>query len=201
VAVVAALANWWSRWRDHRPTEVWSKPLTLLALIGVAVALDPVDPTVRVWFVVALVLSLAGDVFLLGGDRWFVAGLGSFLLGHLAYVVGFAVGRRGGGGLCSLQPHAWWCSHSRSADGSLHLQPKGDRKLRVPVAAYLGVISMMVMSAAAVWNAWALLGAVTFLVSDTVLGWRQFVERAAVDAGDDHGDLPPRSGGLVASLL
>jgi uncharacterized membrane protein YhhN len=49
--------------------------------------------------------------------------------------------------------------------------------LRVPVASYLGVISLMVAAAAAAGNAWALAGALLFLSSDTVLGWRQFVAR------------------------
>ncbi|HYN33480.1 MAG TPA: hypothetical protein VES40_12705, partial [Ilumatobacteraceae bacterium] len=65
---VAAGANWWSRWTDNRSVELWSKPLALIALIGVALTLDPVDPATRAWFVAALVLSLAGDVFLLDGD-------------------------------------------------------------------------------------------------------------------------------------
>ena len=47
VAAAFAVANWWSRWSHHRPTELWSKPLTLVALIGAAVALAPDDPTVR----------------------------------------------------------------------------------------------------------------------------------------------------------
>ena len=94
VAAVAAVANWWSRWIDDRRTELWSKPLALAALIGVALTLEPADDAVRAWFVVALVCSLLGDLFLLDGDRWFVAGLGSFLVAHLAYVVGFVVADR-----------------------------------------------------------------------------------------------------------
>ena len=50
-----------------------------------------------------------------------------------------------------------------------------DRHLRLPVLAYLAVISLMVACAAAAGNAWAFAGAVAFLVSDSVLGWRQFV--------------------------
>ena len=47
---------------------------------------------VPIAFVVALVFSLAGDVFLMlpDEDRWFAFGLGSFLLGHIAFVVMFA---------------------------------------------------------------------------------------------------------------
>ncbi len=91
VFVVAAGANWWSRWTDDRRTELWSKPLALIALIGVAATLDPVDPAVRAWFVVALVFSLAGDVFLLDGDRRFIPGLVAFLLAHVAYTIGLIV--------------------------------------------------------------------------------------------------------------
>ena len=45
----------------------------------------------RAWFVAALVLSLAGDVFLMLPKDLFVFGLGSFLLGHIAYIVGMHV--------------------------------------------------------------------------------------------------------------
>jgi hypothetical protein len=42
----------------------------------------------RTWFVVALALSLLGDVFLMLPVDLFVFGLGAFLLGHVAYTVG-----------------------------------------------------------------------------------------------------------------
>ena len=51
------------------------------------------------------------------------------------------------------------------------------RSLRVPVTSYLGVISLMVASASAAGNTWAVAGALLFLTSDTILGWRQFVAR------------------------
>lgn len=177
VTGLVALANWWSRWTEHRPTELWSKPLATIGLLAAAVLVDPVDPTVRAWFVVALVLSLAGDVFLLGGSRWFVFGLGSFLLGHVAYVVGFV----------AADTWRWWAA-AVAAVGLVGVAATVGRRivagatlkdpaLRIPVMAYLGVISLMVVAAAAAGNAWAIAGAVVFLVSDTILGWREFVER------------------------
>ena len=157
------------------PTELWSKPLTLVALIGAAVALDPSDSTVRVWFVVALVLSLAGDVFLLGDDRWFVPGLGAFLAGHLAYVVGFVL----------ADPWRWW-SFALTWIGLGALAVTIGRRivagavarrtrLRVPVATYLGVISLMVGAAAAAGNAGRSAARWLFVESRQRLGWRQFV--------------------------
>ena len=195
-AAVFAVANWWSRWSQHRPTELWSKPLTLVALIGAAIALDPTDPAVRAWFVVALVLSLVGDVFLLGDDSLVRAGVGRVsrrpprLRGGVRArrAVAMVVLRAG-------VDRAWSPSRSRSAGASSRARSNVAPALRVPVASYLGVISLMVAAAAAAGNAWAIAGAVLFLTSDTILGWRQFVAAAAVDAGDDHGHLPPGSGG------
>ena len=176
-AAACAVANWWSRWTRHRPTELWSKPLTLVALIGAAIAVDPTDPTVRGWFVVALALSLAGDVFLLGDDRWFVPGLAAFLAAHVAYVVGFVL----------AEPWRWW-SFALAWIGLVVLAIVVGRRvvagaverrsaLRIPVASYLGVISLMVAVAAAAGNWWAVAGAVLFVSSDTILGWRQFVSQ------------------------
>jgi uncharacterized membrane protein YhhN len=175
VAAISGVANWWSRWARHRPTELWSKPLTLAALIAAAVALDPADPAVRAWFVVALALSLAGDVLLLGGDRWFVAGLAAFLAAHLAYVCGFAV----------ADEWRWWAFGLAAVALTVVAGVVGRRivagatarraALRIPVAAYLAVICAMVAAAAAAGDGWAIAGALLFLVSDAVLGWRQFV--------------------------
>lgn len=176
IAAVAAIANWWSAATDHRPTEFWSKPLTLIALIGVAVTLDPADPAVRAWFVVALLFSLAGDVLLLD-DRRFVFGLAAFLCGHLAYTAGFVV----------APDWRWWSA----ALALLALTPlvaiagrrivtgarTSDPALGPPVVAYLAVISAMAITAAGAGNGWAVVGAALFVASDTILGWRNFVDR------------------------
>ncbi|MGH2728603.1 MAG: lysoplasmalogenase family protein, partial [Actinomycetota bacterium] len=69
--------------------EYLLKPATMIPLIIAAVVIDPERDAQRAWFIVALVLSLAGDVFLMLPHDLFIAGLGSFLLGHLAYIAGF----------------------------------------------------------------------------------------------------------------
>lgn len=178
VFAVAAVANWWSRAANDRNVERWSKPLALIALIAVAVALDPVDPAMRAWFVIALVCSLAGDVFLLDGDRRFLPGLVSFLLAHLAYTVGVAVA------------DTWsWVRFGVAAVAMVGLgivvgRPivAGAREraalLGPAVVAYLLAISAMLCAAVAFGNAWAIAGASLFVASDAVLGWRQFVAQA-----------------------
>jgi uncharacterized membrane protein YhhN len=200
IAAVAAVANWVSRAYDHRPTELWSKPLALIGLIGVAVCLDPIDPAVRAWFVVALICSLAGDVFLLD-DRRFVFGLVAFLLGHLAYTAGFV----------AAPEWRWWAAITATVAMIVLVAAVGrhivaaarrdDPGLGAAVVAYLTIISTMAIAAAAAGNAWAIGGAVLFVVSDTILGWRRFVaERpwmpVAIMVTYHLGQA-----GLVASLL
>ncbi len=86
VAGVLAVVDWIGVWRDDARLRWLGKPGVMVALIVAAVATDGAPSAVRAWFVVALVLSLAGDVALLLPERWFVAGLASFLLAHLAYI-------------------------------------------------------------------------------------------------------------------
>jgi uncharacterized membrane protein YhhN len=92
LTVVVAAVDWWAVATDRRPVEYVAKPLTMVVLIAAALALDPVDGAQRWWFVAALVLSLAGDVFLMLPQDLFVPGLASFLLGHVAYIVGLWIG-------------------------------------------------------------------------------------------------------------
>ncbi len=202
VFAVAAAANWWSRLADgRRRVELWSKPLALVALIAVAVALDPADQLARAWFVCALVCSLAGDVFLLYGDRYFVPGLLSFLLAHLAYTFGF------------LAFDDW--SAAGFAVGALMMAVlavvvgvrivlaarRKERALGPAVTTYLLVISLMFCAAMATGSTWAILGAALFVASDSVLGWRQFVAGASWMPVTIMVTYHLGQAGLVASLL
>ena len=182
LTAVAALVDWFAVGTGRRRLEYVAKPLTTAGLVGVALAVDPVHPDMRVAFVVALVLSLAGDVFLmLPGDTYFVPGLGSFLLAHLAYVVGFVIGPGTGAEL---------------AVGALITLvvavPLGVRLLRAvkrtspalagPVAAYVTVIAVMVACATGWGNAFAVVGAWLFFASDALIGETRFVRTGQEDA-------------------
>ena len=201
VFAVAAAANWWSRWTDDRSVEIWSKPLALVALIGVTATLDPFDPAMRAWFVVALVCSLAGDVLLLDGDRRFVPGLVAFLLAHVAYTVGLVVAPdwswRGFGAAMvavSVLVGTVGLPIVRAARQSSAV-------LGPAVTAYLLAISVMFCAAAASGNWWAIVGAGLFVVSDTVLGWRQFVGTARWMSVTVMVTYHLGQAGLVASLI
>ncbi len=179
VAAIAATGNWWSRFTDDRRVELVTKPLTMLGLIVAAVAIEPADETVRWWFVAALVASLAGDVLLLDTDRFFVAGLASFLLAHVLYAGGFVVADdwRWGPLVIAFVPMTilLLTAGRRIASGAA----TRSTSLVVPVLAYFAAISAMLLAAAAAGNAWAVAGAALFVVSDTILGWNRFVRSAA----------------------
>ena len=127
----------------------------------------------RVWFVVALLCSLAGDVLLMLPSDLFVAGLAAFLVGHLCYVAGF------------------WSHGPEAATFVITvvavvvvIAPLGHRILRplrgrpglgVPVALYMMVIAVMLATALSTGNAFAGVGAVLFVGSDAMIAWNRFV--------------------------
>jgi uncharacterized membrane protein YhhN len=197
---VAAPADWWSRWTGEGRLERITKPIALLALIGVAVTIDPTDAAMRAWFVAALCLSLAGDVFLLD-DRRFVQGLASFLLAHIAFTIGFVVA-----------PDWVWGRFAVAAvlmailgvTVGARIVAGARRRTSVlgpAVIAYLVAISAMAAAAAASGNAWAILGAALFVTSDALLGWRQFVRSVRWMSPAVMVTYHLGQAGLVASLL
>ena len=175
LALVAALADWLAVYHDNRRLEFVAKPLTMVLLIGAAVALDPADPATRYWFVVALLLSLGGDVFLMVRKDLFVAGLGSFLLAHVAYVIGLLTSGVHGGGLLVglvLAVAGFVLIGARLMRGVR----RTDRALVTPVFGYIVVISAMLITAYGTQRFWALAGASFFYVSDSLLGRQRFLE-------------------------
>ncbi len=177
LAAAAAAADWVavSRRPGARTLEYVAKPLTLALLVGVAVAVDPSDDAQRAWFVVALVLCLAGDVFLMLPSEQFVAGLGSFLLGHVAYVVGFALedGFSAPGLLLGVVVVA--VAGAILGRRVLTAVRRGSEPgLLGPVVAYIAVISAMVACAIGSGDAVAVAGAGLFYGSDLTIALTRF---------------------------
>ena len=172
IAAVFAVGNWIAVARGAQRLMYVCKPATLLFLITVALTLDPVHADMRAWFVVALVFSLLGDVFLmLPADR-FVAGLGSFLLAHVAYTVGLNLHSDGLWLLAIPVPFVAGALAVRLVRG---IKSKHEDALVPPVLAYVVVIGAMVCSAVASGNALAAVGALLFMSSDALIGETRFV--------------------------
>lgn len=171
-AAVFALGNWVALARGSQAGIYICKPVTLVLLIGVAVTLDPVHTDVRAWFVVALVLSLAGDVFLMLPRDVFVAGLAAFLLAHVAYIVGLNLHTEGIWLLAIPVFVATAIVGRQLVDA---IARSGAPEMVGPVVAYVLVISIMGASALASGNWVAAVGALLFVTSDSLIGHNRFV--------------------------
>lgn len=196
MAAVFAVADWVAVAGGSKTLEYVAKPAATLLLVGVAIAIVPEDDTRRAWFVLALVLSLAGDVFLMLPRNLFVAGLASFLLGHVAYVAGFGVGE------------AWpWIAGvalvavAVGAPILRALLHRGEKELVGPVVAYMTVISVMVACAIGTGDPVAIAGAVLFMLSDSLIAWNRFVRPLAWAPVTIMVTYHLAQAGLVVSLL
>ncbi|MBI5515902.1 MAG: lysoplasmalogenase [Deltaproteobacteria bacterium] len=162
---------------EARGVGVWAtKPLASTGFLWVALARGALGSAYGRWIFAALVLSWWGDVLLLGRGRGaFLAGLGSFLLAHLAFSGAFlargvsavpALGALAVTGLFSVGVARW-------------LLPHVDAKMKPPVVAYVTCITAMVsLAAGAAWSAGEpalALGAVLFLLSDLAVARDRFV--------------------------
>ena len=127
-------------------------------------------------------LVLTGLFFCMLGDgllHWFVIGLGAFLIGHLFYIGGFLCKWRFSvPATLTIVPLAvyGWLMGRELVQG---LVDGGNEALVVPVIAYITVISLMAWTAIMSRNAWAIVGALLFAVSDSVLAWNMFVDKLA----------------------
>lgn len=194
VAFIVAVLDWAAVAWHRKRAEYLFKPGTMVAIIIAVVLLmqGPLDDWRARFFLVGLVLSLAGDVFLmLPKDRFFLPGLVSFLLAHLCYIGGLNPSPPDVRSLLVFVPIAL-LGAMIVLRVTTALKRTGQDRLVIPVVVYALVISLMLFSAwAAIWRAdWAtgsrvlvILGATLFFASDAMLAWNKFVRRF------DHADL------------
>lgn len=158
------------------------KPLTTLLILWLALSAQPaVDARYRRAVLAGLVLSLTGDVFLMLPGDHFVPGLVAFLLAHVCYIVAFAPGSSG-----KARAVGFLVVAALAAGNLAGLLPRVDAALKIPVLAYVAVLATM--AAFALARAWtpavaralprsarlAAIGAVLFMVSDSLLAWDRF---------------------------
>ncbi len=174
LAVIALLVAEYGDWRPG----VWvAKPLAGVGFIGAALAAAALDSGYGRWILAALVLSWFGDVFLIPrrAPRVFQAGILSFLLGHVAFTAAFVV--RGLDLRMALL--AALLALVTSLLAARWLRPHVPAQMRIPVHAYLIVISLMLVCAAAATGSSGdtriLLGALMFYASDLSVARDRFV--------------------------
>lgn len=172
-------------YKNWRRLEFVAKPAVMVCLfiwLYLSVGLHGAP----LWFGIGVLFSLAGDIALIFINRFFMLGLSNFLLGHVAYLIGFntplpqsnsawSIGFAVVIGLGSVRV-------LRRIVGSL--QAKGQKRLVTPIIIYGTVITLMLLAAMLTlfrldWDATAALlvsfGAALFYFSDIVLAWNRFV--------------------------
>lgn len=170
-AVGAIIATYHSR---HRWFYVL-KPLTTTLIIVVALTMDAAsDPSYRWLIVTGLIAGMAGDIFLMLDDRYFIGGLIAFLVGHLLYCAAFYLDVAGVLYWPLIPLLMFGIITYRVLHGNLG-------PMRVPVIIYTIVLITMAWLAMERWYnlasasaAYAAIGAVIFVSSDATLALDRF---------------------------
>ncbi|MFT4604109.1 MAG: putative membrane protein YhhN [Rhodothermales bacterium] len=160
----------------YRQLVYVAKPLTMVSIGLIAVFAWPaVSPDYQRLILIGLGLSLAGDIALMLPKDRFLAGLGAFLVAHVAYTAAFL-------GRLEAIPALPFLPFALAGLFVVRLLWRHLDRLRWPVVIYATAIAAMAGSAWAVamtlgtTSAWlGAIGASLFVVSDTVLGFNRFV--------------------------
>lgn len=170
--------------RSGRKWLEWAgKPLAALCFVLVGLLSGALETRYGLWVLLGLLLGAAGDVLLipLNRPRVFLAGMNAFLLGHVAYVVAFAMLELDAGGAAT----AGLLMIIAGIALGRWLLPQTPGEFQLPVLSYLGVIGVMVVvavSAVAAGAHWLIaLGAIGFALSDVSVARDRFVQASFVN--------------------
>ena len=176
-AAVAVLL--WGEYREDRRVVWAAKPAASVFFVLTAISAGALASTYGLWVLAALILCMAGDILLIPkGEKSFLAGMGAFAAGHLAYVGAFASGGpsfsplffAGAAGMAifALLSLRWLWPHLGA--------------FRAPVAAYTTIIAIMVAASFlasppghAAPSMLVIIGAAGFAVSDLAVARDRFV--------------------------
>ncbi len=159
------------------------KPLATVLIFLLAWHTQPaLSVRYRRWILAGIACSLLGDVLLMLPQDLFVPGLVAFLFGHACFIAGFLGDSRFG-------VRSWWLLVSL-AYGALNLYLLWDSigaALRIPVVVYVLVLAGMGGQALGRARMFAqhddaragsarraAVGALLFMLSDTLLAWNRF---------------------------
>lgn len=181
---IFAALNWFAVYdaeRINKRLERIAKPATILCLFLYFLSAKS-NAAPLLWFGLAIVLSAAGDIFLLFDQL--MGGLAAFLLAHVCYIIGFNM---------PVPPLTSWSLLFAVTYGlmstriyrriSTALTNRGLVRLKKPVLAYTIVITLMLLSATLTLShpAWkpvpAVLvfsGAALFFLSDVTQAFHRF---------------------------
>ena len=182
-ALIAAVLVIWGEYFGPQFQVYIFKPLTMVFIIAIALLVrEPKTYFYKFAIISGLIFSLCGDIFLMLPSDQFIAGLISFLIAHIMYIIAFMRGRPRQYKFILLIPFVIYGIIIFSML-SAHLG-----NLKIPVLVYIVVILIMGWQATDRWRFYrdqatliALVGAMLFILSDTILALNRF--RAAFELG------------------
>lgn len=170
----------------NRSLVYFAKPSTMAVIITLAIARRTFDPSrYSLLIIIGLMCSLAGDVFLMLPSDQFIAGLVSFLIAHVFYIIAFRTDAHGLTGIDIAAPLyglgliIFWV-----------LWPKL-RGMEIPVLVYMLVIMTMAWQSVVRWRAnqndyrrlSAVIGAILFVISDSTIAFSRFRGHSYISDG------------------
>ena len=180
-AIILLVALLYFEKRDSTRGRLLTKPFLSALFVAVVLTGSKPDPVYAYPVLAGLVFCLAGDVFLIfaSSKNLFLAGLVSFLIGHILYAGAFFVSSQPG----MLTWVAGACCVALSGVIFAWLRPHLGRHV-CPVLAYILVITVMVIGAASLLEnesrdfsgrILVFSGALLFYISDIYVARQQFV--------------------------
>lgn len=178
LAIISGSLHMWGEYQGPDFLIYIFKPLTMVFIILIAVlAKEPPSRRYKIAIVAGLIFSMIGDVLLSLPVDAFMIGLISFLIAQMIYTYAFRAGRALRIKFIAILPFLIY-----GVIIFVILLP-GLNGMAVPVAAYILVIMIMAWQAWDQWDdvrtRWALLafiGALLFVISDTLLAVNKFGE-------------------------
>jgi uncharacterized membrane protein YhhN len=171
------LTSLFGEYRNSTPISLAGKLSAATAYIAAALSLGAMSSSYGRLMLLGMGFCWLGDLFLVSrqSHKVFLAGLVSFLMGHVAYTVAFV--ERGVDAvfvvivLALMAVFAWRTM--------VWLNPHTPQRMRVPVWLYVATISVMMVMAvgthAADHNIFILTGATLFVLSDLAVARNRFV--------------------------
>ena len=133
----------------------------------------------------AQLFSWGGDLALLGtGKRSFLTGVGSFFVAHACYIGAFASARDPQATATAPGPKGAAVAWATAAPAMAFAAGRKDASLRVPVAAYAGILTTMFATSTVLDTTMPtrarrsiIAGTSLFLLSDSLLGIQKFLRK------------------------
>ena len=176
VASIFSIGDWWAVHASKKLLQYVCKPLATVGFLGVAITILNADGVPQTWRIIAFVFCLLGDVFLMLPRDAFVPGLASFAIAQICFAVSLlnedVTTLRLLIGLVIVVPATLVLARRFIR----HISVEGHKELVFPVMVYMIVIAAMAASAIAGATAIGIVGAIFFMLSDSLIAEQRFVK-------------------------